>query len=102
MKKTKPSPAVWFSAIKVSHPAGNCRLVFGSWDLDLLHNSLPINHIRGQFPLIPAPHFATTIREANVTFGATNWWRAWEASPNITFGETDLWRAWEAKFPLGI
>ena len=53
-------------------------------------------HGQTQFPLIPAPRFATTIREANVTFGATNWWRAWEASPIVSCGETNSWRAWEA------
>ena len=56
----------------------------------------------GQFPLVPTPHFATTIREANVSFGEIDLWRPWEASPIVSCGETNSWRAWEAKFPLSM
>ena len=30
----------------------------GDWDLELPPKSLSANHIRSQFPLVPAPHFA--------------------------------------------
>jgi hypothetical protein len=49
---------------------------------------------------VRAPHFATTIREVKVSCGASNWWRAWEASPIVSDGETNSWRAWGASSEL--